>query len=84
MAATVVCNYNNTNGYTTCIHYTHLQFKVARNMFTIITVQQTAFDCPDVTGAVFKSRLDQMKTNIRNGKYFSGRELTYRFHVIEH
>jgi len=31
---------------------------------------QTAFDCPDVTVAVFKSRLDQMKTNIRNGKYF--------------
>jgi hypothetical protein len=31
---------------------------------------KTAFDCPDVTGAVFKSRLDQMKTNIRNGKIF--------------
>ncbi len=28
---------------------------------------QTAFDCPDVTAAVFKSRLDQIKTNIPNG-----------------
>ncbi len=37
-----------------------------------------------MTGAVFKSRLDQMKTNIRNGKYFSGCELTYYFHVIEY
>ncbi len=37
---------------------------------------QTAFDRPDMTGAVFKSRLDQMKTNIRNGKYFGGCELT--------
>jgi hypothetical protein len=45
---------------------------------------QTAFDRPDVTAAVFKSRLDQMKTNIRNGKYFDGRELTYNFHVIEY
>ncbi len=31
---------------------------------------QTAFDCPDVTVPVFKSRLDQFKTNIRNGIYF--------------
>ncbi len=45
---------------------------------------QTAFDCPDMTGAVFKSRLDQMKTNIRNGKYFGSCELTYHFHVIEY
>ncbi len=37
-----------------------------------------------MTGAVFKSRLDQMKTNIGNGKYFGGRELTYHFHVIEY
>ncbi len=37
-----------------------------------------------MTGAVFKSRLDQMKTNICNGKYFGGRELTYHFHVIEY
>ncbi len=37
-----------------------------------------------MTGAVFKSRLDQMKTNIHNGKYFRGRELTYHFHVIEY
>ncbi len=28
---------------------------------------QTAFDRPDVTGAVFKSRLDQMKMNKWNG-----------------
>ena len=27
---------------------------------------QTAFDRPDVTVAVFKSRLDKFKTNIRN------------------
>jgi hypothetical protein len=45
---------------------------------------QTAFDCPDVTSTVFKSRLDQMKTNICNGKYFGGHELTYHFHVIEY
>ncbi len=30
---------------------------------------QTAFDCPDVTAAVFKSRLDQTMMSIRNGKY---------------
>jgi hypothetical protein len=45
---------------------------------------QTAFDHPEVTAAVFKSRLDQMKMNIRNGKYFDGRELIYTFHVIEY
>jgi hypothetical protein len=45
---------------------------------------QTAFDCPDVTAAVFKSRLDQMKMNIRNRKYFDGHEPTYTFHVIEY
>jgi hypothetical protein len=31
---------------------------------------QTAFDRPDMTVPVFKSRLDKFKTNIRNGKYF--------------
>jgi len=45
---------------------------------------QTAFDRPEVTAAVFKSRLDQMKMNIRNGKYFDGPELIYTFHVIEY
>jgi hypothetical protein len=45
---------------------------------------QTAFDPPDVTTAVFKSRLDLMKRNIRHGKYFGGREITYTFHVIEY
>jgi hypothetical protein len=45
---------------------------------------QTAFDCPDVTVAVFKSRLDQMKMNIWNGKYFDGHEPTYLFHMIEY
>jgi len=45
---------------------------------------QTAFDRPDVTAAVFKSRLDQLKVNLRNGKYFDGRELIYTFHVIEY
>jgi hypothetical protein len=44
---------------------------------------QTAFDHPEVTAAVFKSRLDQMKMNIQNGKYFDGCEVTYTFHVIE-
>jgi hypothetical protein len=44
---------------------------------------QTAFDCPDVTVAVFKSRLNQMKMNIRHGKYFDGREIIYTCHVIE-
>ncbi len=37
-----------------------------------------------MTGAVFKSQLDQMKTNIRNRKYFGSCELTYHFHVIEY
>jgi hypothetical protein len=45
---------------------------------------QTAFDRPDVTAAVFKSRLDQMKMNTQNGKYFDGHEPTYTFHVIEY
>jgi hypothetical protein len=45
---------------------------------------QTAFDRPEVTAAVFKSSLDQMKMNIRNGKYFDGRELIYTFNVIEY
>jgi hypothetical protein len=45
---------------------------------------QTAFDRPEVTAAVFKSRLDLMKMNIRKGKYFDGRELIYTFHVIEY
>jgi hypothetical protein len=45
---------------------------------------QTEFDCPDMTVAVFKSRLDQMKMSIRNGKYFDGHEPTYSFHVIEY
>ena len=45
---------------------------------------QTAFDQPDVTAAVFKARLDLMKMNIRNGKYFGGCELAYHFHVIEY
>ena len=45
---------------------------------------QTAFDRPDVTTTVFKSRLDIMKMNIRNGKYFDGCELSYNFHVIEY
>jgi hypothetical protein len=42
---------------------------------------QTVFDRPDVTAAFFKSRLDQMKMNIQNGKYFDGSEPTYTFHV---
>ncbi len=45
---------------------------------------QTAFDCPDVTAVVFKLRFDQLKMNLRNGKYFDGRELIYSFHVIEY
>jgi hypothetical protein len=45
---------------------------------------QTTFDHPDVTVAVFKSRLDQIKVNIQNGKYFDGHEPTYSFHVIEY
>jgi len=43
-----------------------------------------AFDRPDVTAVVFKSRLDQLRMNSRNGKYFAGRELIYSFHVIEY
>jgi hypothetical protein len=45
---------------------------------------QTTFYRPDVTAVVFKSRLDQMKMNIQNGKYFDGREPTYTFHVIKY
>ncbi len=45
---------------------------------------QTAFDRPDVATAVFKSRLDLMKKNIRNGKYFGGLKITYTFNVIEY
>ncbi len=30
------------------------------------------------------SRLDQLKMNLRNGKYFDGSELIYSFHVIEY
>ncbi len=37
-----------------------------------------------MTVEVFKSRLDQMKMNKRNGKYFDSREPTYTFHVIEY
>ncbi len=37
-----------------------------------------------MTAVVFKSRLDQLKTNIRNGKYFVGLGITYIFHVIEY
>ena len=33
---------------------------------------------------MFKSRLDQLKMNLRNGKYFDGPELIYSFHVIEY
>jgi hypothetical protein len=43
---------------------------------------QTVFDRPDVTAAFFKSRFDQMKMNIPNGKYFDSSEPTYMFHVI--
>ena len=46
--------------------------------------KQTAFDHPDVTAVVFKSRLDQLEMNLRNGKYFDGHELIYSFHVIEY
>jgi hypothetical protein len=45
---------------------------------------QTAFDHPDVTAPVFKSRLDKFKTNIRNGKYFESREVIYIFHMKEY
>ncbi len=37
-----------------------------------------------MTTSVFKSRLDLMKKNIRNGKYFGGREIIYTFHVIKY
>ncbi len=37
-----------------------------------------------MTTSVFKSRLGLMMKNIRNGKYFGGREIIYTFHVIEY
>ncbi len=43
---------------------------------------QSAYDHPDETVPVFKSRLEQIKTNIRHGKYFQSREVVYLFHVI--
>jgi hypothetical protein len=45
---------------------------------------QTVFDHPDVTLPVFKSRLDNFKTNIRNGKCFELPEVIYIIHVIEY
>ncbi len=45
---------------------------------------QTAFDRPDVTVPVFKSRLDKFKTNIRNGKYFKLCKVIYIIHMIEY
>ncbi len=45
---------------------------------------RTAFDHPDVTVPLFKSRLDKFKTNIRNGKYFESHEVIYIIHVIEY
>ncbi len=45
---------------------------------------QTAFNRPDVTVPVFKSRLDKFKTNIRNGKYFELHEVICIIHVIEY
>ncbi len=65
------------------IHNTDMQSQMAHNYFQLWD-NQTAFDCPDVTAVVFKSRLDQLKMNLRNGKYSDGHELTYSFHVIEY
>ncbi len=45
---------------------------------------QSAYDCPDVTVPVVKSRLDQIKTNIRHGKYFQSCDVVYTFHMIEY
>ncbi len=45
---------------------------------------QTAYDRPDVTVPVFKSRLDKFKTNIRNGKYFESRDVIYIIHMMEY
>ncbi len=45
---------------------------------------QTAFDCPEVTATVFKSRLDQIKMNIWNGKNFDGHDIIYTFHMIKY
>jgi hypothetical protein len=45
---------------------------------------QLAYDCMDVTVPVFKSRLDQIKTNIRHRKYFQLCEVDFTFHVIEY
>ncbi len=44
---------------------------------------QTAFDRPDITVPVFKSRLNKFKTNVRNGKYIESRKVIYIIHVIE-
>ncbi len=37
-----------------------------------------------MTVPVFKSRLDEFKTNIRNGKYFELRKVIYIIHLIEY
>jgi hypothetical protein len=45
---------------------------------------QTAFECPDMTVPVYKSRLVKFKTNIRNVKNFESGEVIFIIHVIEY
>lgn len=49
-----------------------------------LLVNQTAYDRPDIVCPVFKARLDRMKHNLRNGKYFDGCKVIYMVHVIEY
>ena len=45
---------------------------------------QTAFDRPDVVVPVFKQRLSAIIHNLKNGKYFGGRQTVYKIYVIEY
>jgi len=45
---------------------------------------QTAFDRPDIVIEVFHARLGALVHNLRNGKYFGGRQAIYDLRVIEY
>ena len=43
---------------------------------------QTVFDIPDVVTEVFHARLGAFMHNLKNGKYFGGRQTAYDIRVI--
>ena len=44
----------------------------------------SAFDHPEIVTLVFKSRLDAMIADLKNGRFFGGRRLAYSIRVIEY